>query len=189
MRSRLWDRAPLPFSPPPCSNTIAAVTFASATGSYHSPLHLPFKLHPPTDTLFFFYWPIPAWRAISAVWAVIWFIPFCRFWAVCGCVLNLVSSVRAQLDLKYYLDERWYGTMGGGLPCYNPSVLSWDGLTPSDPLQEEGREDKAGPPATACDIFSAWVSVHVAHHRLDSGTRFKPFIWRWPRTIQLESQT
>lgn len=45
--------------------------------------------------------------------------------------------------------------MGGDLPCYNPSVLSWDGLTPSDPLQEEGREDKAGPPATACDIFSA----------------------------------
>lgn len=54
VRSRLWDRAPLPFSPPPCSNTMAAVTLASATGSYPSLLHLPFKLHPPTDTLFFF---------------------------------------------------------------------------------------------------------------------------------------
>lgn len=53
MRSRLWDRAPLPLSPPPCSNTMAAITLALVTGSYHSLLHLPFKLHPPTDTLFF----------------------------------------------------------------------------------------------------------------------------------------
>lgn len=40
-------------------------------------------------------------------------------------------------------------------PCDPRPSYSGEGVTPADPVREEGREDKAAPPATACDIFSA----------------------------------